>query len=180
MKALKHLRVILVHKYNVMKLTFRIGLFYQGLVHDLSKFSPTEFFESAKYYTDGKKSPISTCKKKVGYSKAWLHHFGRNKHHHEYWYDYKSPIETPIIPYKYVAEMICDDLSAGITYAGKDWNTEWQYNYYMKSKERIHINPLISEFLETIYKEVALLGIKKVVTKKNLKYKYNLIVNKSI
>ena len=80
MKALQHLQTINHHKYLVMKECFEVGLYKQGLLHDMSKYSPTEFIESSKYYT-GKHSPISEAKRENGYSKAWLHHKGRNKHH---------------------------------------------------------------------------------------------------
>ena len=79
----KHFILITKHKYKVFILCTKAGIPVRGLLHDLSKYSPTEFFESVKYY-NRKNSPIANCKKENGYSKAWLHHFGRNKHHHEY------------------------------------------------------------------------------------------------
>lgn len=79
-----HLKTVLTHKKYVMKYCFKAGLYWQGIVHDLSKFSPTEFWESVKYY-QGTRSPIDACKEENGMSLAWLHHKGRNKHHYEYW-----------------------------------------------------------------------------------------------
>ena len=116
----KHLKLVIKHKYLVFKFSIRVGIPFRGLIHDLSKFSFTEFCESVKYY-NGKRSPISICKEKNGYSKAWLHHKGRNKHHLEYWVDLTAPNKAPIIPYKYLAEMVCDKLSASIAYGGKNW-----------------------------------------------------------
>lgn len=84
---IKHFNLVNKHRFIVFKLCLKAGIPFRGLVHDLSKYSFTEFFESAKYFT-GNCSPIKICKKDIGYSKAWLHHKGRNKHHHEYWYDY--------------------------------------------------------------------------------------------
>ena len=118
-KAFKHFLTITKHKIYVFKLSIKAGIPIRGFFHDFSKYSFTEFWESAKYYTDGKKSPITNCKQQQGYSKAWLHHKGRNKHHHEYWYDYETKDEVPVIPYKYTVEMICDQLAAGMTYNGK-------------------------------------------------------------
>jgi hypothetical protein len=93
------------------------GLYYQGLVHDLSKYSPIEYFESVKYYT-GSSSPIDECKKANGYSMAWLHHRGRNPHHWEYWMDNFQSGGTPLrIPWKYLLEMFCDFLGAGMAYS---------------------------------------------------------------
>ena len=80
MKLFKHFKTITKHKFYVMKLCFRFGLYKQGLKHDLSKYSWTELVTSAKYYL-GYKSPNSNERDTIGYSSAWLHHKGRNKHH---------------------------------------------------------------------------------------------------
>ena len=167
-----HLNLVNKHRFLVFKLCLKAGIPIRGLLHDLSKYSPTEFIESVKYYS-GDKSPISKCKKINGYSKAWLHHKGRNKHHHEYWYDYNAPDVTPIIPYKYVVEMICDNLAAGITYQGTSWTKEYQLSYYLKDKKKI--NPIIDKILIEVYTDISKYGIKKIINKKNLKriyYKY--------
>lgn len=79
-----HFHLVNKHRFTVLKLCIKAGIPFRGLLHDLSKYSPIKFFESAKYY-NGKGSPISVCKTKNGYSKAWLHHKGRNKHHQEYY-----------------------------------------------------------------------------------------------
>ena len=86
MKYIKHFITITKHKYEVFKLCCKAGIPFQGLIHDNSKYSFTEFFISAKFYT-GINSPIMRERKKYGYSKAWIHHKGRNKHHFEYWLD---------------------------------------------------------------------------------------------
>ena len=143
---LKHFCLITHHKWVVFKLCCKVGIPWRGLVHDLSKFSPEEFWESVKYY-DGHKSPILLCKKDIGYSRAWLHHKGRNKHHPEYWIDLSLPEKTIIMPYKYAAEMICDKLAAGIVYNGKSWTKETQINYHMKERKTILLNPHIDNFL---------------------------------
>ena len=111
----KHFCLITHHKWVVFKLCCRIGEPWRGITHDLSKYSPTEFFESVKYYV-GTHSPITEAKRDKGYSVAWLHHKGRNKHHSEYWEDEFAPEPTPVMPYKYAAEMICDKIAAGIIY----------------------------------------------------------------
>ena len=153
------------------------GIPFRGLVHDLSKYSKQEFFESAKYY-DGGKSPIVVCKNKNGYSKAWLHHKGRNKHHFEYWLDFMAPDKTPVIPYKYTVEMICDTLAAGKIYMGKNWYLAYQLDYFNKRKDKEYINDDIKKVLEHVYKEVALNGIGATINKKNLKSIYEKYVNK--
>lgn len=130
----KHLKTISTHKYYVAKYCFKFGLYWQGIVHDLSKFSPTEFWTSVKYY-QGNRSPIEAEKEDKGYSMAWLHHKSKNKHHFWYWVDYNSKqVQTPVrIPLKYVYELFADTVAAGIVYsknAGKEWKQSDPYNYY--------------------------------------------------
>lgn len=178
--TIKHFNLITKHKWEVFKLCCKIGIPWRGLLHDLSKYSPTEFWESVKYY-NGKKSPIIVCKEKNGYSKAWLHHKGRNKHHYEYWVDLEAPEKTPILPYKYAAEMICDKMAAGIIYSGQDWTPEYELNYYLnKEKGKILVNKKIEQFILEIFTQVKDNGIEKTYTKQNIKQVYENIVNGSI
>lgn len=167
-----HFNLVNKHRFKVFKLCVKAGIPFRGLVHDLSKYSPTEFFESVKYY-NGEYSPISNCKKENGYSKAWLHHKGRNKHHHEYWYDYEAPEKAPIMPYKYTAEMICDTLAAGMTYQKDKWTKDYQLQYYLRDRQKKHINPIIDEILLEVYKEVSEKGIDAVIRPKILKKIYS-------
>lgn len=168
---LKHTGLVLKHKWIVFKLCTKVGMPFRGLKHDLSKFSPTEFWESVKYY-NGERSPIVFCKKENGYSKAWLHHKGRNKHHYEYWYDINAPKQNPIIPYKYVAEMICDKLAASIAYGGKNWTNGSELEYWMKEKQTAPVNNQVSDMLTEVFEQVAKDGIDKTITKANLKKLY--------
>ena len=80
---LRHLSLVIRHKNKVMIHCFKCGLVWRGLAHDMSKFTPTEFFESAKYY-QGSYSPIVACRRDKGMSQAWLHHKGRNRHQSGY------------------------------------------------------------------------------------------------
>ena len=168
---IKHFNLITHHKWVVFKLCCKIGEPWRGLVHDLSKYSPTEFWESVEYYV-GDYSPITEAKKVQGYSKAWLHHKGRNRHHAQYWVDPLAPNPTPIIPYPYAVEMICDKLAAGIIYQGKKWTKEYQLAYWEKEKEKLEINPKTEEFVTAVLTEVASQGIDKTLTKKNIKQLY--------
>lgn len=167
----KHTGLVLRHKWLVFKLCTKVGMPFRGLKHDLSKFSLTEFWESVKYY-NGEKSPIVMCKKEKGYSKAWLHHKGRNKHHYEYWNDTNAPEQNPIIPYKYVAEMICDKLAASIVYNGKNWTNSSELEYWMKEKQTAPVNKKVSDMLTEVFEQVAREGIDKTITKNNLKKLY--------
>lgn len=169
--AVKHFILITKHRWVVFKLCCRVGEPWRGLVHDLSKYSPTEFFESVKYF-NGKYSPITDCKKDKGYSEAWLHHKGHNKHHAQYWVDLNAPEKTPIIPYPYVAEMLCDKLAAGIIYQGKNWTKEFELEYWENEKQKILLNPQVEKVITDFLTQVSKDGIKKVLTKKNVKSLY--------
>ena len=75
MNIWKHFCTINHHKILVMRGCFQVGLIRQGLLHDLSKYSPTEFIVGCKYY-QGNMSPNNAEREAVGYSSAWLHHKG--------------------------------------------------------------------------------------------------------
>lgn len=138
--AFKHLKTILIHKYWVAKYCFQLGLYWRGLVHDLSKFHPIEFLESIKYYT-GTSSPINECKKDKGYSLAWQHHKGHNSHHYEYWIDLLDTGGEPIkMPKDDLKELICDWIGAGKTYMGSDFTFEKELKYVSNriSNAKIH------------------------------------------
>ena len=133
--AAKHLKLILIHKWWVFYYCCKVGILFRGFVHDLSKFSPTEFIESVRYY-DGTKSPIDVCKERNGYSKAWLHHKGRNTHHYEYWQDEFDKGTVHIrMPFKDTLEMFCDYLGAGRAYMKKDFSYSKEYEWWTKKRE---------------------------------------------
>ena len=121
-----HLRKIQTHRKWVRHYCFALKLYKQGLLHDLSKYSPTEFWESVKYYK-GTSSPIDASKAENGYSMAWFHHRGRNLHHHVMWI---------LMPYKYFAEMICDYLAAGRAYMGEKFSFVAENEWWEKKREK--------------------------------------------
>lgn len=134
--SLKHFKKICIHKFWVAKYCFKVGLYWQGLTHDLSKFSPTEFWESIHYY-QGTSSPIDACKKDKGYSMAWFHHRGRNPHHYEMWIDnFDNGGVALKMPKKYVFEMICDYVGAAKAYMGKDFS--WRKELAWWDNKKIH------------------------------------------
>ena len=151
----KHLKTILTHKWWVFIYCCRCGLIWRGITHDLSKFSPTEFMESIKYYT-GTRSPIDVCKEQNGYSKAWQHHKGRNTHHYEHWTDNYDSGTTPIqMPLEDAMEMICDYLGAARAYMGKNFTYEAEYEWWnLKKKPTANaMHPVIKRFItEVLYK----------------------------
>lgn len=129
-----HLRKIQTHRKWVRHYCFGLKLYKQGLLHDLSKYSPTEFFESVKYY-QGTSSPIDAAKKANGYSMAWFHHRGRNYHHYEMWQDDFDHGGKPLLmPYKYFAEMVCDYLAAGRAYMGDKFNFKAELAWWEKKR----------------------------------------------
>lgn len=174
-KLFKHLKLVHNHRKRVFELCVKAGIPFQGLVHDLSKYSLSELKESVKYY-DGTMSPLAVCKKENGYSFAWMHHKGRNKHHLEYYVDVDARDKAPIIPYKYVVEMICDTLSAGRTYMGYDWSPKKQLEFFYMRKDLDYINPKIFKMIERVYLDIDKYGIDKVIKKENLTKLYNEIV----
>lgn len=123
-KTLGHLGTVLKHKYWVFYYACKLGIPWRGLIHDNSKFSPVEFWESVRYW-DGKSSPIPKCKANQGYSLAWQHHKGRNSHHYEYWVDNLDKGGTAIkMPWKDMLELIADWLGAGRAYQGREFTLE--------------------------------------------------------
>ena len=137
MHAWKHFCTITKHRWAVRRGCFRVGLYWRGLVHDLSKYSPSEFITGAKYY-QGTRSPNSRERELVGYSTAWMHHKGRNKHHYEYWtdLDLKTRTYKPVeMPRKYFIEMIADRIAACKTYHGKKYRDGDPLEYFVNSAE---------------------------------------------
>lgn len=169
--VVNHFKLITKHRWVVFKLCCKVGEPWRGFMHDLSKYSPTEFFESVKYY-NGKHSPIMGAKKAQGYSKAWLHHKGRNRHHSEYWVDETAPDKTPIMPYPFAVEMMCDKLAAGMVYQGKDFTKEYELSYWKKEREYIRMSENMKKFVDEILEKVADVGVKEAMTKTNLKSAY--------
>jgi len=170
----KHLHTVNVHRFEVFKLCCKCGFFWRGLTHDLSKYSFEEFWESVKYYSisKGKYSPLLASKKKLGYSKAWLHHFGRNKHHFEYWYDYAAPDQTPIIPFKYMVEMVCDRIAACKVYNKGNYDDSCSYKYFIERKDKYKINPKMNNFLELVFIDLKDNG-ESILNKRHLKDIYD-------
>ena len=133
MKVWKHFKTITHHRILVCKGCFKIGLYWQGLMHDMSKYSPTEFKVGLQYY-QGTRSPNNAEREAKGYSSAWLHHKGRNKHHYEYWIDYSSRVPGGMLPVpmprKYIAEMIMDRIAACKVYNGDNYTNTSALDYY--------------------------------------------------
>ncbi len=149
---IKHFKTITKHRHKVISHCFKAGIPVQGLFHDLSKYSPAEFIPGAKYYI-GTRSPNELEREDKGYSLAWMHHKGRNRHHYEFWTDYSpvtklySPVKMPI---NYVKEMFCDRVAASKIYLGKNYTDDHPLKYFMNARSRIVINEETAALLEKL------------------------------
>ena len=147
-----HFKTITKHRHTVIRHCFKAGIPWRGLMHDLSKYMPAEFIDGAKYYT-GTRSPNDLQRQKHGYSAAWMHHKGRNKHHFEYWYDYNpaSHQNEPVkMPMKFLLEMFCDRVAASKVYKGKDYTDASPLEYYRWRKDHMSIHPETAAILEKL------------------------------
>lgn len=155
MNIWKHFCTITQHKILVMKGCFKLGLYRQGILHDISKYSPAEFWVGCKYY-QGTQSPNNAERKAVGYSSAWLHHKGRNKHHLEYWIDYSAAegegehkgMVGMKMPIRYVVEMFVDRVSASKNYQKEKYTKESSLIYYERGQEAYLIHEDTRALLE--------------------------------
>ena len=153
MKAWQHFKTITHHRWLVRKGCFAVGLFWQGLTHDLSKYTPTEFMVGAKYY-QGTRSPNAAEREKKGFSEAWIHHKGRNRHHYEYWIDLtldpSQGLQGMPMPTRYVVEMFCDRIAASKNYNKGTYNDSFPLQYYEKNKMHYILHKDTKDLLERL------------------------------
>ncbi|MBP5431752.1 DUF5662 family protein [Ruminococcus sp.] len=145
-----HLKTVQQHRHQVLIHCIKAGIPVRGILHDLSKFSPTEFIPGVKYY-QGTRSPNEREREVDGYSKAWMHHKGRNKHHFEYWTDYDPVVKTlePVkMPDIYIFEMFCDRVAASKIYNKEKYNNSMPLEYFLRAKPRRVIEKTTAEKLE--------------------------------
>ena len=144
----RHFGKILKHKYWVFYYCCKAGIPWRGIKHDMSKFSPIEFWESVRYY-QGTRSPIDACKEAKGYSKAWLHHKGRNRHHYEFFIDNLDNGGTALqMPFEDALELICDYLGAARAYLGKEFSFQKEWEWWLnKSNKSLFMHPHTKAFI---------------------------------
>ncbi len=158
--AYLHFKTITKHRHKVIAHCAKAGILWQGLCHDLSKYSPTEFLPGAKYCT-GTRSPNEGEREAYGHSKAWMHHKGRNRHHFEYWTDYNPKtrqVEPVKMPLRYVIEMFCDRVAASKIYQGDNYKPDSALQYFLKGKSHRKIHPETSRLLERLLRILAVKG----------------------
>ena len=165
-KFFGHLHTINKHRSLVRKHCFKCGLYFQGLTHDLSKYSPVEFFNGVKYY-QGFRSPTMLERETIGYSKAWLHHRGRNKHHPEYWTDIleDGKYGPVLMPIKYLKESLCDRIAASKIYLKKEYNNSSALNYLLNSEKHLIMHPKSYNILKSWLELISIEGEKKAFKK---------------
>lgn len=148
-----HLTTVVKHRHAVIKHCKKAGILSRGLLHDLSKFSPSEFIAGVKFYQGGKRSPNEREREVYGYSKAWMHHKGRNKHHFEYWTDYNlqtRKVEPVKMPLKYFVEMFCDRVAASKVYLKDKYNDSEPLKYFLKVKNLRFLHHETAQDLENL------------------------------
>lgn len=168
MKPIQHFKTITLHRRLVRQGCFAVGLYRQGLMHDLSKYSPSEFIVGARFY-QGTRSPNNAEREKRGYSAAWLHHKGRNKHHYEYWIDYSSRLAEPKLcgmlpapmPVKYIVEMLMDRIAACKVYNGDAYTTSSPIEYYSRGMEPAPLHEKTKAILEMLLLMLSVWGEEK-------------------
>ena len=168
-KAAGHMKTVLHHKKLVAAGCFRVGLYWQGITHDLSKFQPDELLNGFRYYQGGMQSPNNGERVVKGYSEAWMHHKGRNMHHYEYWTDYnieaanrgEYPVRPVKMPRRYVAEMLMDRIAASKTYMKDAYTDASPLEYYEKVKAGDLMHPQTAKELEYMLKLLADKGEKE-------------------
>ncbi|MFA7120242.1 MAG: DUF5662 family protein [Bacilli bacterium] len=118
-----YLGYVLRHKWYVLGAAWELGIPLRGLLHDLSKFRPSELIPYARYFYEPDGSPrIRQEEKKTGYyqaagsgdpdfDRAWLLHQHRNPHHWQHWLLRLDDggVSRPLrMPPEYVLEMVAD------------------------------------------------------------------------
>ena len=162
-KAKAHYKTITKHRHIVMRNCRRCGIPRQGLLHDLSKYSPIEFIPGIKYY-QGTRSPNVAERIEKGYSSAWMHHKGRNKHHYEYWFDNDPKTHTlaPVkMPTRYVIEMFCDRIAASKVYKADNYTDSTPLEYFTLHDYKTAMHPETRELLLKLLTMLAEKGERK-------------------
>lgn len=163
-KHFKYLRYVLRHKWFVflecVKMAYDMRapmLIWRGVMHDISKFLPSEFFPySNHFYGEGKS--IKSGRDETGYYKptdtgdakfdfAWLLHQKRNSHHWQWWVLPKDNGGMKVMKMGVIdiLEMVCDWKGAGRAQGTPD-TLAW----YRKNKDKMMLDDsvrLVVEFL---------------------------------
>lgn len=154
MKAhLKYLSYVLRHKWFVFLAACRLGIPWRGLVHDLSKFRPSEWFPYVEHFHGRKAKP---WRDSTGYYKptdtgdpafdfAWFLHQKRNQHHWQWWTLPEDGGGLKVLPMSDACrrEMLADWRGAGRA-QGKPDTLTW----YAKNREKMTLHPDARAWIE--------------------------------
>lgn len=151
MKHLKYLFYVIRHKWFVFIECCKLGIPWRGIVHDLSKFSFTEWFPYVETFYGDKPSPrdatgaYDPSQVSQDFDYAWLHHQHSNPHHWQYWLlrgDCDAQKALPI-PEVYLKEMMADWRGAGRA-QGKPDTAGW----YLHNKDKMVMHPESRKWIE--------------------------------
>ena len=183
--ALGHLKTVAHHKALVFDLARRAGIAGQGVVHDLSKLSPTEFLVGVEYF-QGDRSPNAAERHDKGCSEAWMHHKGNNRHHYEYWTDMRDGGDGTLygvpMPTRYLVEMMCDRIAACKVYKKNAYTDSAPLEYFQSELAvgNLPMHPDSAAFLYTLLSLVAQMGeddalryVREVIVKPRFVYSQN-------
>jgi len=158
-KYYQYLKYVIRHKWFVFLECRKVGMYWRGVVHDMSKFLPSEFIPYARFFYgrypkyevyEGTtlKPPSGLFKEDVKrhFDKAWLKHIHRNPHHWQYWLlqEVDGPLKIIPMPMKYLKEMLCDWHGAGMAITGKNNTADW----YLKNKDKIKLGRIHHKWIE--------------------------------
>lgn len=155
-KFRNHVKTIMTHRKIVCKWCFKMGIPINGILHDLSKYSPTEI-SIYKFYS-GNRSPHDNARDAIGYSPSWYAHPHRNRHHWEHWVDDWKKETAVKIPYKYIIEMFCDFVGAGQVYLKDKWTKSSPLQYHLACRKNRIFNPESKFLLELLLFKMDELG----------------------
>lgn len=137
----KYFKYVMEHKKNVfLECWFDGGVSLHAFTHDLSKFSPKEFFAYANWFHSrcGVKYKLgqNLCEYddsthidlKRDFEKAWQHHKDHNKHHWNYWNERQCDM-----PNRYVNQMIIDWKAMGRKFG------DTAQEFYLKNFDNIKL-----------------------------------------
>lgn len=161
-RYLNYLSYVLQHKWFVFLQCCKFGIPWLGILHDLSKFLPSEFIPYARYFHNPDGSPRQ-IRDNTGYYKptdtgdtafdfAWLLHQKRNRHHWQWWVLPEDEGKTKVLPMpqKYRLEMLADWSGAGRAQGVPDIAT-----WYAKNKNKMTLHPTTREWIETTLRSLA-------------------------
>lgn len=136
---------LLRHRWFVFVECCKVGIPFRGLVHDLSKYLPDEFFPYM-YWFYVKKNPDNVRLYEEQFHMAWLRHQKRNPHHWQWWLLTMDKGQTVRMwmPIRVRKEMLADWRGASRAITGGDNTKQW----YLNNREFIKVDPITADWIE--------------------------------